>query len=53
MLTSLGTIIQPTIERNMHNNYRDDMIVHGDQIANLLDHRKIKRVPEKHLFLFY
>ena len=24
-----------------------------DQIANLLDHGKSKRVPEKHLFLFY
>ena len=35
MLTSLGTIIQPTIERNMHNNYRDDMIVYRDQIANI------------------
>ena len=24
-----------------------------DQIANMLDHRKSKRVPEKHLFLLY
>ena len=24
-----------------------------DQTANLLDHRKSKRVPEKHLFLLY
>ena len=44
MLTSLGTIIQPTIERNMHNNYRDDMIVYRDQIANI--HWIIKKARE-------
>ena len=44
MLTSLGTIIQPTIERNMHNYYRDDMIVYRDQIANI--HWIIKKARE-------
>ena len=53
MLTSLGTIIQPTIERNMHNYYRDDMIVYRDQIANI--HWIIKKAREfqKNIYLCF